>query len=285
MGRLRSVRRVVTVLPVVRLGPLAVGTHALFVALGVLVATLVVVRESRRRGLWGDGMLVAVAGGLVGGAVGMRTSGFLRDPSAVLDAGALVVWQYGAKSILGGLTGAYLGVVVAKRLVGYRVRTGDVFAPAVALGMAVGRVGCLLTEPPGRPTSLPWAVVLTPEQAAAIPGCTVCVPGVGLHPSFAYEIAFDLFAFVLLVLLRDRLRRPGALLVVYLALYAVFRFAVETVRDNEVVLAGLTRPQVYLLVCSPLVVWRLAALVRDERRLRAAPSAPPVPSVAEGTPA
>jgi prolipoprotein diacylglyceryl transferase len=283
------------VLPVVRLGPFAVGTHALFVALGVLAATLVVVRESRRRGLWGDEMLVAVAGGLVGGALGMRASGFLRDPSAVLDAGMLAVWQYGAKSILGGLTGAYLGVVVAKRLVGYRVRTGDVFAPAVALGMAVGRVGCLLTEPPGRPTSLPWGIVLSPEQAASIGGCTVCVPGVPLHPSFAYEIVFHLAAFVLLLRLRDRLRRPGALLVVYLALYAAFRFAVEAVRDNEVVVVGLTRPQVYLLACAPLVVWRLAVLVRDERRLRAAPSAAPssavssavssAPSVAEGTPA
>ena len=273
-------------LPVVRLGPLAVGTHALFVGLGVLVATLVVVRESRRRGLWGEEMLVAVAGGLVGGAIGMRASGFLRDPSAVLDVGVLAVWQYGAKSVLGGLTGAYAGVVVAKRLVGYRVRTGDVFAPAVALGMAVGRIGCLLTEPPGRPTSLPWGVVLTPEQVAAIPGCTGCVPGVRLHPSFGYEIVFHLLAFAVLLALRDRLRRPGALLVVYLACYAAFRFAVEAVRGNEVVLAGLTRPQLYLLACAPLLCWRLALLVRDERRLRtAAPSgpAPEAPALAEGT--
>lgn len=272
-------------LPVVRLGPLAVGTHALFVGLGVLVAALVVVRESRRRGTWGEEMLVAVAGGLVGGALGMRASGFLRDPSAVLDAGVLAVWQYGAKSVLGGLTGAYAGVVVAKRLIGYRVRTGDVFAPAVALGMAVGRVGCLLTEPPGRPTSLPWGVVLTPEQVAVIPGCTVCVPGVGLHPSFAYEIAFHLLAFALLLRLRDRLHRPGALLVVYLALYAAFRFAVEAVRGNEAVLAGLTRPQLYLLACAPLLGWRLALLVRDERRLRAGAVTVPSagPAVAEGT--
>jgi prolipoprotein diacylglyceryltransferase len=40
--------------------------------------------------------------------------------------------------------GTWLGVHVAKRVVGYRLRTGDLFAPAVALGMAVGRIGCLL---------------------------------------------------------------------------------------------------------------------------------------------
>jgi prolipoprotein diacylglyceryltransferase len=243
---------------------LTVGTHEFFVGLGVAVAAVVAVLEARRRGMWGDGMLVAIAAGLVGGAVGMRAAGFLRDPTVVLDAGVAQVWQYGAKSVLGGLTGAYLGVVVGKRLVGYQERTGDVFAPAVAVGMAVGRVGCLLTEPPGRPTSMPWAVVLTPEQAASIPACPSCVAGVALHPSFAYEIAFQLVAFAALLWLRGRLHRPGALLTVYLAAYAVFRFGVEFVRDNEVVLVGLTRGQLFLLALAPLLGWRLVVLGRAE---------------------
>lgn len=285
MGAAGAARRVRDMYPVTRFEALGltVGTHQLFVALGVLVAAVVVVLESRRRGTWGDEMLVAVAGGLVGGALGMRASGFLRDPAAVLDAGVAQVWQYGAKSVLGGLTGAYLGVVVAKRLIGYRERTGDVFAPAVALGMAVGRIGCLLTEAPGRPTSLPWGVVLTPEQAASIPQCPSCAAGVPLHPSFGYEIAFHLLAFAALLRLRDRLHRPGALLTVYLAGYAVFRFAVEFLRDNEVVAVGLTRGQLYLAALAPLVVWRLAVLVRDERRHRApsAGSAVPEASVPE----
>lgn len=262
-----------------------VGTHAFFVGLGVLVATVVVVRESRRRGLWGEEMLVAVAGGLVGGALGMRATSFLRDPSAVVDAGFLTVWQYGAKSVLGGLTGAYLGVVVAKRLVGYRVRTGDVFAPAVALGMAVGRVGCLLTEAPGRPTSMPWGLTLTPEQAAAVPACPSCAAGVPLHPSFAYEILFHLGTFAALLGLRSRVERPGALLTLYLAAYAVFRFGVEFVRDNATVLAGLTRGQLFLLVVAPLLLWRVGVVVRDERARRAVTPARPGAGavVAEGT--
>lgn len=268
-------------------GGLTVGTHGTFVALGVLVAAVVVVHESRRRGTWGEPMLVAVAGALVGGALGMRAAAFLRDPGAVTAGGAPELWQDGAKSVLGGLTGAYLGVLVAKRLIGYRASTGDVFAPAVALGMAVGRVGCLLTEPPGRPTGLPWGVRLTPEQAAAVPACPSCAAGVPLHPSFGYEIAFHLLAFGALLLLRDRLRRPGALLVVYLAGYAVFRFGVEWVRDNEAVLAGLTRGQVFLLAVAPLLVWRVVAVVRAERALRAAdpPRPAPGPAAAEGIPA
>ncbi|MFN0282822.1 MAG: prolipoprotein diacylglyceryl transferase [Kineosporiaceae bacterium] len=263
---------------------LTVGTHESFVGLGVAVAALVVVLESGRRGMWGDGMLVAVAGGLVGGALGMRAAGFLRDPSVVLDLGVSQVWQFGAKSVLGGLTGAYAGVVVGKRLIGYRERTGDVFAPAVALGMAVGRVGCLLTEPPGRPTSMPWGVTLTAEQAAAIPACPSCAVGLPLHPSFGYEIAFHLAAFAALLWLRGRLHRPGALLTAYLAAYAVFRFGVEYVRDNEVVLAGLTRGQLFLLALAPLLGWRLAVLRRDERRLASGGSGTR-PVAPEGMPA
>jgi len=259
---------------IVSVGGLRIGSHPFFVLLGVLAAGVVVVRESRRRGLWGDGMRVAITGALVGGAIGMRATAFLRSPGLVLHVPADQIWQYGAKSVLGGLTGAYAGVLVAKRLAGYTERTGDVFAPAVALGMAVGRVGCLLTEPPGRPTSLPWGVRLTAEQTAAIPGCTVCVPGVPLHPSFAYEIAFQVLAFGVLLWLRARIHEPGALLVVYLAGYAAFRFGVEFLRDNEMVLFGLTRGQLFLLPFLPLLTWRVARLVRDERRvLRAAGAA------------
>ena len=243
-------------------GGVAVGSHEFFVALGVLAAAVVVVLESRRRGMWGDEMLVAVAGGLVGGALGMHAASWLRSPESAVQTPVLQLWQYGAKSILGGLTGAYLGVVLAKRLVRYRRRTGDVFAPAVALGMAVGRIGCLLTEPPGRATSLPWGVRLSAEQIAAIPGCAGCVPGRPLHPSFAYEIAFQLVAFGALLWLRDRVSVPGGLLTLYLGAYAVFRFAVEFTRDNEVVLAGLTRGQWFLLVVGPLVLARGLRLLR-----------------------
>lgn len=257
---------------IVDLGGVRVGSHEFFVGLGVLVAAVVVVLEARRRGTWGDGMLVAVTGGLVGGAVGMRASTLLRAPDALLHVPLGDLLQYGAKSVLGGLTGAYLGVLVGKRLIGLRERTGDVFAPAVALGMAVGRIGCLLTEPPGRPTSLPWAVHLSPEQVAAIPDCTGCVPGAGLHPSFGYEIAFHLAAFAALLALRSRVRTPGALLMLYLAAYAAFRFAVEFTRDNDVVLAGLTRGQLFLLAVGPFVIWRAAVLVRRERGTATVPA-------------
>jgi len=230
--------------------------HEVFVGLGVVVAAGVFWIEARRRGRDRDDRVwVVVAGALVGGAVMMRLGTWMQHVDLRENATLTEQWLYGNRSILGGLVGAYVGAHLAKRLVGYRQRTGDLFAPAVALGMAVGRIGCLLTELPGTPTDSGWGIVLSAEQAARLGGPA----GVALHPSFGYEIAFHLLAFaVLWGWLRHQPIAPGETLTLYLASYGVFRFAVEFVRGNEVVFASLTRPQLFLLLTVPLILARVA---------------------------
>ncbi|WP_043619710.1 prolipoprotein diacylglyceryl transferase [Nonomuraea candida] len=221
--------------------------HEIFVGLGVLVAAVVFVREARRRGAFNEQSLTAVAGALVGGAIGMRLAGWLET----FDAENL--WLYGSRSILGGLTGAYAGVLVAKKVIGYKERTGDLFAPAVALGMAVGRIGCHLTEAPGRPTDLPWGVHAPPTT----PECPGCLTGQAMHPSYVYEIIFQLAAFAAMMWARRRLTQPGELFTLYLAAYAAFRFLVEFTRANETVWLDLTRPQWFLAPGLLLLALRL----------------------------
>ncbi|MEU4313843.1 prolipoprotein diacylglyceryl transferase family protein [Nocardia sp. NPDC024068] len=224
-----------------------IPTHGFFVALGVAVAAVVFVLECRRRNALREESLVAVTGALVGGAIGMRLSGIAEtlDP--------LETWMFGARSVLGGLLGAYIGVLVAKRIIGYRERTGDLFAPAVALGMAVGRIGCHLTEAPGRETGLPWGV----HAPGTVPECPGCVSGSAMHPSFIYEIVFQFAAFLWLRWARDRITAPGELFTLYVSAYAVFRFLVEFTRANETVWLDLTRPQWFLLPGLVLVAVRL----------------------------
>ena len=258
------------------LGGRAIGTHDFFVGLGVLAGAVLVIVEARSRGQVRLETLIVVTGALVGGAIGMRLSGWARHLDLAANPTLVEAWQYGAKSILGGLTGAYLGVLLAKKAIGYRVRTGDLFAPGVALGMAIGRVGCLLTEPPGRPTGLPWGV----HAPATLPHCPGCAAGLAMHPSFAYEIAFQLAAFGALLWLRPRITRQGELFVMYVAAYAVFRFLVEFTRANETVWLGLTRPQWFLIPGLALLAWRIPRhyregaydpLLRRRHRTRTAP--------------
>ncbi len=238
----------------------AVRSHDVFVGLGVLAALVVFAFEVRRRHAWDDRLLIVVAVTLVGGAVGMRASGLVRHLDPAQNPGLADGLRYGAKSVLGGLTGAYLGALAGKRIAGYHAKTGDLFAPAVAIGMAIGRVGCLLAEAPGRPTALPWGVHV--EPTADVGYCPGCATGAAMHPSFAYEIAFHLLAYAALRRLRHRDLPPGELLTLYLAAYGAFRFLVEFTRANETVWLGLTRPQWFLVPTLALLAWHLTRRAR-----------------------
>ena len=240
-------------------GPFAVSSHAFFVLLGVLAAGVVFHAEAGRRGMMSEQLLWVVAGALVGGAIGAKLAVVWRYVAVTGDSSLVGLALRGGRSILGGLTGAYVGAVIAKRFVGYTRRTGDVFAPAVALAMANGRVGCLLTEQVGTPTGLPWGIRLTPAAAARIPNCPAYCATAAMHPSFAYEIAFHALMFVALWRwLRPRVRAEGDLFKIYLLCYAVFRFFVEFVRGNEVVWQGLTRSQLFLIPSTLLLLWYFA---------------------------
>jgi prolipoprotein diacylglyceryl transferase len=236
-----------------RVGGLDVPTHGFFVGLGTLAATVVFFLMARRRGRVTEDLGIIAAGTLVTGAIAARLSTAWQYADLTGDS-PFSVWARGGRSILGGLAGAYVGALVTKRLVGYREHTGDLFAPGVALGMAIGRWGCFLTEEPGTATTLPWGIHVSPEAAARIPRCPACAAGESMHPSFLYEIAFHAAMFGLLLWLRPRLRSNGGdLLKVYLLGYALFRFAVEFVRGNDEVLAGLTRSQLLLLPATLLL--------------------------------
>lgn len=246
-------------LPTIDVLGVPVPTHSLFVALGVVAAAAIFVVEARRRGQTDDRIWYVVLGALVGGAIFMRLGPWFQHLDLRENASLPEQWLYGNRSILGGLFGAWLGVHVAKRLVGYQSRTGDLFAPAVALGMAIGRFGCFFTELPGTPTGTSYGIRLDAEDAARL-GAPAGVP---LHPSFSYEIAFQAAAFVVIWFwLRHRLVSPGETLTFYLLGYGVFRFLVEFTRGNDVAWQGLTRPQLFLLLTVPLVLARIVSQAR-----------------------
>src|SRR5690349_21541437 len=98
------------------LGPVPVPVHGFFVGLGVLAALVVFVIEARRRGAVNEQSLVAAAGALVGGAIGMRLSGWAHHLDFSSNPTVAQAWEFGSRSVLGGLLGAYVGVLVAKRI-------------------------------------------------------------------------------------------------------------------------------------------------------------------------
>lgn len=214
----------------------SIPIHDGLLLVGTLAGLIVWLHEARRRSLLDERLIWILIGALVCGALGARLSVLWRYVSIDPSPSAGGFFLASGRSILGGLTGAYAGVLLTKRLVGYRAPTGDVFAPAVALAMAIGRLGCFFTELPGTPSALPWAVSF--------------YDGVPRHPSFLYEILFQLGVLAVLWRARTHVHVPGDLFKIYLLLYAVFRFAVEFVRGNDVVWLGLTRSQLFLIPAS-----------------------------------
>ncbi len=229
---------------ILRLGPLTLGWYGLFVVLALGVGVWLTLREAKRAGLpvaeieslasW------VIAGGLVGARllhVVDRWDLYAADPMA-----ALAIWN-GGLAILGGVLGGTLtGLVVAWRR-GLPIRAiADAVAPAAILGQAIGRFACLFTgDAVGAPTTGLGITYLNP-------GALVPRLGVAYEPVFLYEMAWDLGVFALLWWLRPRLRLEGGLFAVYLALYAVGKFAVSFRRTETVWLAGLQEAQLLALV-------------------------------------
>lgn len=235
------------------------GSHETFVALGLGAAGVVFLIEKRRRGVSDPRIPYLVLGALAGAALLSRLGTWAQhlDPSKNLSLVDQLI--HGNASMLSALVGAWLGVHVAKRIVRYPDRTGDLFSPAVALAMCIGRIGCLLTERPGTPTGQGWGIVLSADAAAR----TGAPAGVPLHPSFVYEIAFHAVAFALLWFwLRHRRIAAGETLTLYIAAYGVFRFLIEFVRGGDIAWMGFTRPQLFLMVTIPLLLARIAVMAR-----------------------
>jgi prolipoprotein diacylglyceryltransferase len=217
-----------------------VYAHHFFLALGILVLFLWVAYEARRR-RWPVREVVPIGlAGFVGAMIGARLSilffnGWSTAP-IVLDFYKLFDPRVGPGSILGAIAGAYIGGYIASRAIGKVGCACDAFAPGMALGMAVGRIGDFLSgeDGIGKPTTLPWGV-------HPIAGSDYAV-----HPAPLYDTGFNLIWFVVLVALRDNPHlQNGRLLKFGVAGYAVGRFFIEFVRNNQVVALGLTGQQFF----------------------------------------
>ncbi len=254
---------------------LRIPTHEFFTVAGFAVAGAVLVALARKDGRNDPVLWWIVGGSLLGGALFTKLGTLWRYLPEAENPTLGDIWIYGGKTVLGGLAGAYIGAEVTKRLIGYRRRTGDMFAPAVALGLAVGRVGCFLTEQVGTPTSLPWGITLSADVAARVPNCPQCLTGAPMHPSFLYEIVFLLILTGVLFRLRPRVKTEGDTFKVFLISYGVFRFIVEFVRGNPEYLWGLSGSQVFLMATAPLAVLFVVRRLRERRPV-------PIQSVSSG---
>ena len=258
-----------------QVGPVTLFTHDVFTILGMLAGLALYYRALRRDRVLDTRIVLISVAALAGGALGARliTSWEIIDEVSAANLPLTYVITHGPRSIIGGLAGGYLAIVLSKRALGYTLSTGDYYAAAIPLALAVGRIGCFLSELPlGTPTDLPWGMTVSHEAAASFARCPGC--NGPMHPSMLYEIGFQAAAFGLIFVRGPMLPIRGDTLKAYLLSYGVFRFGVEFVRGNEVQAWGLTGPQIVLLPLVGLLV------IHFIRRLQSGAYRLPIPEPA-----
>ena len=250
--------------PTLDLGPLHLAWHGLTIAVGILVGTLVAARFARRRGLDPERVTGAALVMALAGIAGARLLYLILNDAAAL--GRPGDWfatngyaLYGAV-VLGPIAAAlYLG---RDRL----LSSLDALAFGFPFGLAVGRIGDVINgEHHGPATTLPWGV-RHPNPEALVPSHTLAY-----HDGGLYELVLGVVLAVVVIALRDRVRRPGMLLWTVLALYGAGRFAMFFYRgDTKPAALGLNQAQLISLVLVAAAVG-LALLSRFGAWRRTAP--------------
>jgi phosphatidylglycerol:prolipoprotein diacylglycerol transferase len=218
---------------------LEITWHGLFTALGVVVGVLMAAFLARRAGLDEDTIYNMALFLVIGGIIGARAlyvlehlGDFNDDPAEVFAI------QTGGISIYGALIGGSLGAAAyaAWRRLPRWGMMADVAAIGAILGMAVGRIGCLINgDIFGRSTDWAIGVVYTHSDSPAYPIYSAASPELAQHPVTAYEIVGDLLIFALLLFVLRRLfKRDGMIFFAWAFLYAAMRFGISFLRGTDI---------------------------------------------------
>ena len=245
-----------------QLGPLPIRAYALCIIAGILVATVVARRRWRSRGGTVDSLEAVLVVAIPSGIVGARLYHVVTDYELYFGPGrnpldALKIWNGGLGvwgAVAGGAAGAY--VVARHRGIAFPALL-DAVAPALLVAQAIGRLGNWFNQELfGRPTSLPWALEIAPRFRPP-----AYADFATFHPTFLYELVWNLAVAVVLVVLDRRFRLGhGKVFALYVALYSAGRFWIEALRIDTVNTIGGFRLNNYtaliaFLVAMAVLIW------------------------------
>jgi len=214
------------------IGSFFIPTYGVLVALGFLAGLLITMRLATRAGLSADKVTNLAVYCAIAGVLGAKLFMFLFDwsyywqnPGEIFTMGTLQAAGVFHGGFIAALVVAFFYMRKHKLAV---LPTMDIFAPGVAIGQAIGRLGCFAAGCCwGRECDLPWGVHFRSDFAAPVP------LDKALHPVQLYESFCNFLLFALLYKLSARPHRPGKIIGLYLVIYSTVRFCVEFFRNHE----------------------------------------------------
>jgi len=221
----------------ISIGSFYIPTYGVLVASGFLAGLYVMLRLAKKAGMNADNVTNLAFYCAIAGVLGAKLFMFLFDlPEYLRDPGQIFTLE--TLQAAGVFHGGFIAALVTAFFVMRRHKmplfpTMDVFAPGVAIGQAIGRLGCFAAGCCwGRECDLPWGVRFRSDFAAPVPLDKT------LHPVQLYESAANFLIFAFLYRLCSKEHRPGQVIGWYLVLYSSVRFAVEFFRVHEQSLVG-----------------------------------------------
>ncbi len=216
-----------------RIGNFTLYTYGVFLALAFLCAIMLTVRLAARDGLPREKIYDLSLWMLLASLIGSKVLMLVVEPQYRQDPMYLFTLDFlrSGGVFYGGLIGAILtGYFLMRRYNLPWWKTADACGPGIALGNVLGRQGCFAAGCCwGTPTTLPWGVRFT-ELGHQITGVPTYVE---LHPAQLYESFAMLVVFGILLWVHKHRRFDGQVILLYVLLYSVVRFANEFVRDNR----------------------------------------------------
>lgn len=215
--------------------------YGIIIAAAVAIAFVMVLRTAKKKDFRENDILDFFMVVVIGGIIGARTYYVIFNWSLYSgDFLKMINIRAGGLAIHGGLIGGFItGYIFSKiRKIDFYLLL-DIIAPWLILGQAIGRWGNYINqEAHGGPTDLPWGIM---------------VDGIKVHPTFLYESLWNLFVFILLLLVFDKIKRfKGELILWYLTLYSIGRFFVEGLRTDSLMLGPLRMAQVISIILIAL---------------------------------
>jgi phosphatidylglycerol---prolipoprotein diacylglyceryl transferase len=216
-----------------------VNVHLILEYLAFFVAFryYVFLRKSSEDHITKSNRLSIILGAIIGAYLGSRLMGFLENPVA-LNAQNIIQFL-NSKTIMGGLFGGLIGVEIAKKMIGEKQSSGDLFTFPIMVGIIIGRIGCFLTG---------INEFTYGEETSFFMGMDL---GDGLmrHPIALYEILFLISLFIFFKSVNFYKKESGLLFKAFMLSYFGFRFLIEFIKPNVFVVGGLSSIQWLCVVC------------------------------------
>jgi len=213
----------------IRIGPITIHTYGFLIATAFLLGLWLALRQAAREGLSKEKItdigFYALFAGIIGSRIFFIATEWEHFSSHPAD--MLKIWEGGLVFYGGVIFAIPVAVWYARRQGLLLWQTADIWAPSIAVGHAIGRLGCFCAGCCyGLPTDLPWGVTFNNPE-------TLAIRGVPLHPTQLYESAAELLNFVILLAIRRRKAFHGQLFWVYVLNYAVIRALIELFRGDR----------------------------------------------------